>query len=179
MNTALFTYLYQLQKINAAMPRVVIFFGSYLPYALAGVLLLYLFVYKQRAFPFERRLFIVASTLLSSILAYIGILLFRGVLLGTQRPFVTLPDIKPLIDTGQAFASFPSLHTAIFFAAGMFLYFYHKRLGICYLVGAFLIGLARIVAGVHWPLDILVGIGVGALAAFIVRWFTRSIKRNL
>jgi len=179
MNSALFQYFYHLQNINGGVPRLAVFFGSYLPYGLALGLLVYLFAYKAKAFSFQRRLFIVACALLSSILAYVGVLLFRSVSFISQRPFVTMPDIKPLIDTGQAFASFPSLHTAIFFAAGMFLYFYHKRLGIAYLAGALLIGLARMVAGVHWPIDILVGIGVGVLAAFIVRLFTLSIKRNL
>jgi len=179
MNQALFTYFYSLQKINTAVPRIALFLGSYLPYLLALGLFVYLFFYRPKALSFQRRLFVVSSALLSSVLAFVGILLSRSVSVVSQRPFVALPNVKPLIDTGQAFASFPSLHTAIFFAAGMFLYFYHKRLGIVYLICALLIGIARMIAGVHWPLDILVGIGVGVLAAFVVRWFTLSIKRNL
>lgn len=178
MTASLFSYFYQAQKFGAYAPLVIKFFGEYLPYVLVAGLLAYLLFYHSRRFDFKRRLFIVVSALLSSILAYMGVLVLH-VMYISPRPFASLPDIKPLIETGKAIESFPSVHTTVFFAMALFLYFYHKRLGIAYLVGALLIGVARIIAGVHWPSDVAVGALLGMAGALVIRWFTLSIKRNL
>jgi undecaprenyl-diphosphatase len=44
----------------------------------------------------------------------------------------------------------------------------HKKWGIVFFAGAILMGLARIIAGIHWPVDILVGALIGILSAWFV-----------
>lgn len=68
----------------------------------------------------------------------------------------------------NSFASFPSGHAAVFFALATVVLFYNKSVGIFLYICAFIIAIARVVAGVHYSLDIsigaLIGIGVGYLA---------------
>ncbi len=66
-------------------------------------------------------------------------------------------------------ASFPSDHTSGAFAiAFTFLLFGARRLGWAAFVWGVLIAVARVMVGVHYPTDVLGGVGVGAIAALIV-----------
>lgn len=63
--------------------------------------------------------------------------------------------------------SFPSFHATFFSALATSFYFYHKYLAWIYIIGAILIGASRITAGIHWPVDILVGYALGGLIGYI------------
>jgi undecaprenyl-diphosphatase len=83
------------------------------------------------------------------------------------RPFVHHPH-HLLIAHGRD-ASFPSDHTSVAFAIAFALLFFGRRaLGWSTFVVAALIGLARVMVGVHYPSDVLGGAAVGFLAALIV-----------
>jgi membrane-associated phospholipid phosphatase len=109
----------------------------------------------------------------SVILATILFTLFGQVLkriVNVPRPPQVLPEsafnlIGP--DWGQH--SFPSGHAAmIFILAGVFSFTTTKIWLRCLLIGAaFVVALSRIAVGVHWPLDILAGMAIGWLAAWI------------
>ena len=86
------------------------------------------------------------------------------------RPPQVLPDsafnlIGP--DWGQH--SFPSGHAAmIFILAGVFSLTTSRVLLRAVLIGgACVIALSRIVVGVHWPLDVIAGMAIGWLAAWV------------
>jgi undecaprenyl-diphosphatase len=87
----------------------------------------------------------------------------------SPRPFIELSTITPLFTHG-ALDSFPSGHAAFSFALASYLFFHHKILGGVLLVGALIVSLSRVIVGIHWPLDILVGAILGVLVALIV-WF--------
>ena len=77
------------------------------------------------------------------------------------RPFVIL-DITPLIEQSIRY-SLPSNHTAASFAiAGMYLVFLKKHFKLV-LILAFLVAIARVHTGVHYPLDVTVGAIIGIL----------------
>ena len=88
------------------------------------------------------------------------------------RPFVTYPEIIPLIShISSASFAFPSGHASASFAAALLFYKYLSRpLGIA----AFLIAFSRLYLGVHYPMDILTGAAAGAFAA---RLAPRIVKR--
>ena len=76
--------------------------------------------------------------------------------------------------------SFPSDHAAAFFAAGLTLRLLgHRKLGnILMLVGGF-VSVARVMAGVHYPLDVLAGAALGLVTALFIYWLRRPIDRFL
>ncbi len=82
----------------------------------------------------------------------------------SNRPFVGRPAASTLLTYGGP-DSFPSSHASFFFAIAFGLYFYHRRLGDLALLIAVLISLARVIAGLHWPLDIGGGVVLAALVA--------------
>jgi undecaprenyl-diphosphatase len=82
--------------------------------------------------------------------------------------------------------SFPSGHAAFFFALATAVTLFNKkvhpersrRTGIWLFVGAFLISLARIYAGVHYPSDILAGAAVGVFSGWLVWRIFKKYKKN-
>jgi undecaprenyl-diphosphatase len=85
------------------------------------------------------------------------------------RPFVSLGNVKPLVTTPiiENIQSFPSGHALIFFAIAMSVYLSHKKWGIFFFIMATVMGLARIFAGVHWPIDIFAGAIIGIAVGYI------------
>lgn len=65
--------------------------------------------------------------------------------------------------------AFPSGHTAAAFAILGSIGFYFRRNGITIslFLFAFLIGISRIMLGLHWPIDILVGAALGWMCAWL------------
>ncbi|EWH08220.1 phosphoesterase PA-phosphatase-like protein [Catenovulum agarivorans DS-2] len=85
-----------------------------------------------------------------------------------DRPFSVLPE-DSYIQIGRVLemGSFPSGHTmtaAVW--VGLFILFIRQN-WCSYLLGGVLVlaGLSRIMVGAHWPIDVLVGAGVGLLCA--------------
>lgn len=102
---------------------------------------------------------------------------FFDVIVARPRPYAVYSNVTSfnvLVDN----ASFPSLHVAVTFgfATALYLMRYRKLAVICFLLGI-LIGVARIVAGVHYPTDILAGMIVGVLVGLFVHkeaWWLRQ-----
>ncbi|MFA7000257.1 MAG: phosphatase PAP2 family protein [Candidatus Paceibacterota bacterium] len=85
----------------------------------------------------------------------------------TSRPPIALANVTSLfVESGYAF---PSGHATIISALAFAIYFKNKNLGYVFMVVALLIGLARIAAGVHFPIDIMGGYAIGFLVAFLVK----------
>jgi membrane-associated phospholipid phosphatase len=84
--------------------------------------------------------------------------------------------ITPLIDSGGY--SFPSGHTTEVFAlaVAVFFIFHNPFLRMFSLFWAFWIAYTRMALGVHYPLDILGGIIIGSLTAYV---FIKRISKYL
>lgn len=96
---------------------------------------------------------------------FIGLLRFRF------RPFV-MDGINRLIDKASTETSFPSGHTLIAFTLAFSVFWFNKKWGVIFLVGAFIAGLSRVIVGVHYPSDIAAGI----IIAFVL---SLAVKRKL
>lgn len=79
------------------------------------------------------------------------------------RPFVALGEQNNLWVSANA--SFPSGHTTVFFALATIVFFYHKRTGVFFFLGALLIAIARVMVGAHYPIDVIVGGLIGVIIA--------------
>ncbi len=86
------------------------------------------------------------------------------------RPFALLQGVHQYISTSpsESFQSFPSGHTIFFFALATSLFMFNKKLGWWFFAAAFVMGVARVMAGIHWPTDILGGAILGILVGWVV-----------
>ncbi|MCD6320216.1 MAG: phosphatase PAP2 family protein [Candidatus Desulfofervidaceae bacterium] len=101
---------------------------------------------------------------------------------GRPRPLATF---APLIQAGKVYIhnigpalkarSFPSGHTQTAFAVATYLALVFRRAAPIFILIASLVGLARIYAGVHYPLDVLVGAAIGSSFS-IAMWLWREKK---
>ena len=94
------------------------------------------------------------------------------------RPFVTHPDLIPLVDPGDQW-SFPSAHTLTSFAAAVALYCNYHKAGILAILTAAAIAFSRLYACVHYPTDVLAGIVLGILCGIVAVWLTDRIIDRL
>lgn len=145
------------------METIITFFASFLIWILfAGLFVLWIVDGKIKK---EQILHALFSLILAWAVAEIIKALFP-----TTRPFVTNGKF-PLTLTVPGGASFPSGHTAAVFALAVSIWLHKKKLGLWYIVGAVLVGIARILSNVHYPIDILGGAVLGILTSFGVGKF--------
>lgn len=152
-----------------------IFFASYLQYILVAGFLIIACLENS----WQRRVQSIAAGFLSALIG-------RGIIapifyffIDRQRPFVIFPDITSLITHGATNA-FPSGHAMVFFGLAIVMYLLggnFRTWSYIYAIFALLIGIARIFVGVHYPLDIVGGLLVGTLSAWLAMRLIASGKR--
>ncbi len=87
----------------------------------------------------------------------------------TPRPYL-IKQTKVLIKKKKSSSAFPSGHTALFFALGGIFIHFSLPLGILVFICAFLVGLSRLISGLHWPIDILGGAIIGTFVGFFITY---------
>lgn len=105
----------------------------------------------------------------AALLAWIFAQMLKN-LLPTTRPFLLNGEF-PLTFTVHTDNSFPSGHSAVAFSLAVTAWLHNKKLGFFYLAAAFLVGIGRVFANVHYLLDIVVGGLLGSLVAIVVNKF--------
>ncbi len=96
----------------------------------------------------------------------------------TLRPF-QVQDLIPLTATIPGDGAFPSSHTAVAFALSVTILKHDKKVGVLYLIMAGLVGIARIMAHVHYPIDIVGGAILGTVISRLTsgKHFVRLLNR--
>ena len=139
-----------------------VFLARYLPYFLVVAAAYFLLKEKNR-----RRIYAFAIMSLSVILARGVITEIIRFFYHRPRPFSALNSV-PLFGADELTA-FPSGHAAAFFALATALFFLKTGLGKWFFILSFLMVIARVFAGVHWPSDILAGAVIGIISALFIR----------
>lgn len=171
MNTALFYSLHQYAHQSIFHDRVIIFFANTFPYIVVLGAILFLFMHhdvlrsKSPVAEFLRKWKEIVFVFFSAGIAWLLATILK-VIAHTPRPYTLFRDVQPLF-TEHTFA-FPSQHTVFFVAVATSLCLIHKKVGLLFIVFAFLIGIARVAAGVHFPIDILSGFIIGGLISFVL-----------
>lgn len=83
-----------------------------------------------------------------------------------QRPFVADSHVHLLVPH-SADGGMPSHHLVFMAALVATVYYYDKRSATFFAVLTLITGMARVVAGIHYPTDILVGAVIGAAIVYI------------
>ena len=84
----------------------------------------------------------------------------------TVRPFV-LDGTIPMVIMPGTDGAFPSAHAAAAFALGTTIWLHDKKVGAIFLIAAFIVGVARVVGNVHYPIDIIGGAVIGVVVTFL------------
>lgn len=145
------------------------FFAEYLTYFLPLILLAVWFYSEKTKKPAIRAFFAV-------ILAWPILATTIGHLINRARPFES-GGVQELI-FHRPTVSFPSDHAAALFAVAMSFWFSGaKKLSYLMFTIAILVSFFRVATGIHWPTDILGGLVIGLLSAWIIRLFDRHLDR--
>lgn len=160
LNTTIFNSLRSLAQGPALLRDFGVVVADYLPY-----LMVLLFLGLIATDEGKRKRFILLACALIAMVISRGIITeWMHVLITSPRPFAAL-GFQPLVpESGN---SFPSGHAAFLFALSGSLFPYKKSWSIVFSLLSLANGVARVAVGVHWPTDILAGILVGYLGAFI------------
>ncbi len=161
-NLFLFQIFNQAAGQNKALDFLIIFLAKYLIFI---IIIFLAFFWLAR--PQYRSLIF-----LSFCSAVLGVVFnfFIGQIYYHPRPFVALSYAKTLL-THSADASFPSDHTTFLLSLAL-IFVYNKKifhLGLVLFGVGLLVGLARVISGLHWPFDI-VGSAVVSLLASVLVW---------
>jgi undecaprenyl-diphosphatase len=137
-----------------------IYFAKYLAYLLGLSIFLFLLV------SFKKYWSMIVKALMAGILARFGIVELIRYFFPRPRPFLE-ENVNLLVDKINQ-PAFPSGHAAFFFALSFIVFLYNKKAGLLFFVASCLICLGRVIVGVHWPSDILVGAMVGLFSGWLV-----------
>jgi undecaprenyl-diphosphatase len=193
MNQAILASLFNLTGKSALLDDIIILFGSYWEYAVVVSLILYL-LYSRRRDPAKsssddrrasktRAAKNVGWAIVAAMIARLGIVNIIRFFYVKDRPFV-FEEFTPLLDH-VANASFPSGHAAFFMAIAVYFLLVstrigglarEKKFGWFLFASAVLISVARVTAGIHWPLDILAGWAIGFLVALCI-WYLANKRK--
>lgn len=121
---------------------------------------------------------LVQATLVSALVCTVLIHTAKAGFNSLRPPAVLSPEILDVIGPAYRRHGFPSGHTATAFVmAGLLtraVRGWYNRLAV--LLGAVFIGWSRVAVGVHWPVDVLAGAGIGLVSAFIGLRLTDRVR---
>ena len=163
MDLIIFNYINQFALRWIWLDTIGIFFAYFFEYVLVICLFLYLFI------NFKKRWKAISAAFISAILARFVIVNLIRLFWQRQRPFLE-NNVNLLVNYFNHYKepSFPSGHTAFYFALATVIFYKNKIIGSLLFIGAFLICLGRVFIGIHWPSDILAGAVIGILVGWLV-----------
>ena len=85
----------------------------------------------------------------------------------TLRPFVLNgKEVEVMLKPSDG--AFPSEHTTLAFALATTIFMHDRKIGWIYLIAAAAVGISRVLANVHYPIDILGGAFLGTIVAVVI-----------
>lgn len=141
--------------------------------AMGSALVFFIREYKHHPKLFFRE---VSITAITTFIAW-GISAILKVIVAAPRPFVE-QGIENIFMV-QPYTSFPSGHATMFFALATAIFLYNRRNGLLLYSFATVIVIARVIAGIHYPIDVIAGALIGIVVAFVAhRLLSKVLKNN-
>ena len=154
-----------------SMNTLVSFIAQYL-FLASPILVLYAWVIRNKKEQVFQWMYFMLTILLAGLFGYIG-----GQLYFHVRPFI-VTGIVPLF-SHAADNSFPSDHTLLTAAIASGLWGISQRISILAWFIAVLVGVARVIAGVHWPIDIIGSIAMAIFAGVVSLVITKFVHTSV
>ncbi len=120
-------------------------------------------IYLLVTLGFSNIIFLKFTFVPLAVLVFVTLLRY---IVNAKRPY-ELYDYEPVVNKKTKGKSFPSRHTACAFIIAMAFLYIQLELGIIMLVLAVLIGLTRILSGVHFIRDVIGGALIGIIPGII------------
>jgi undecaprenyl-diphosphatase len=153
------------------MNAVVVFVGKYLIFVVALMAVVFTLFSERTVRNKIVRLAVLAFAMALLLAWVVGLLYYH------TRPFV-VNDVRPLIPH-QPDSGFPSDHTLLAMTASAVVFVYSRQVGLLLGVMTLIIGAARVIAKLHYPVDVLGGIAI-AIASTGIAWIAlRKLGRGL
>ncbi len=176
INQQLFLKLNAIAGRRKVVDKIVIFFARDIIFVLLFCLsVLFAVSLKQHTlFQSKDMLFLFLLGMLTWVVALGAKVIFNSLRpysfyqVSDPRKLKARQKVKMLLLKKDQSRAFPSGHTALFFALGTAMFCWLPWIGGLILMAGTFVGIARIVAGLHWPVDILGGAVLGWLLSFIL-----------
>ncbi len=154
------------------MNTIIVFAAQYLIYAIGIAVLLYFFLFLQKA---EQKTFVLIYVL--GIVTALILVKVAGSIYYNPRPFID-GNFTPLLPHSPT-NGFPSNHTVAAVLMSALLWQYNRRLAGLLFITACIIGVARVLAKVHHIEDIVGGIIIALLAVSLVHLAIKLITNRV
>ena len=184
MSNTIFLSLYSLAHQTSFFDELVVFCARYLQYFAILFLLIYLIYHYVGEFDYRQPFLLIKTKIKEILMAFSPAIIswiiaeILKIIIKYPRPFILFENtVQPLFIHGRM-DSFPSGHAMFFGALAMSVYFIHKRLGRIYFLIALVIGLARVITGIHFPIDILAGYLFGILITLIFELLIKNYREK-
>ncbi|MDQ3245093.1 MAG: phosphatase PAP2 family protein [bacterium] len=179
MNEQIFYFFYSFAHRSEFGDSLIVFVAHTLPYFVIILAMFFLLMHhevfsdKEPVKAFLQKWREIIFSFFTSIFAWFMAYVLK-ILIHHPRPFLALPDVQALLTESDY--SFPSGHATFYIALAFSIYLIHKKAGSVFIIFALFIGIARISAGVHYPLDILGGFVLGILVAYsLKKYFFKKV----
>ena len=172
LDTQFFYLLNNLAGQSEFFDNAIVFLASDFRYVLAALFAAFILLSQYSKL---RKLQIIFVATLSSGIAYFGVTELMRFLYHRPRPFSVLDNVQQLLSSNEW--SFPSGHATFFFALATAVYLYNKKWGIGFFIATILMTASRVVAGIHYPSDIIGGALIGIAVACAVFYLVRKIPQ--
>jgi membrane-associated phospholipid phosphatase len=168
-----FLFLHHIALDNPQFNKIIYFiaekFDTYV--LILAFFVLFFFVYQSIEHTSWKRFHFLMKEAIRIVVSVVSAWGFSYIIkniLKAPRPYLRYPnEVTKLFDYG-GFDSFPSGHATLFMALGVMIYLHHRRAGIIFIIFAIFISLARVIAGVHFPIDIFIGWLIGGGISYFV-----------
>ena len=141
---------------------LLIFSAQYLPFLI--VIVAILFMAKLEILLWRSAVALLFS---ASVIAFVTDKILNLIVF-SPRPFV-IKDVVPLFPH-LADNGFPSEHVLFAMVIASVVFVYNRKLGVALGILALIVGLARVAANVHHPIDVIGGIVIAVTSTFCAHW---------
>ncbi len=162
LDQIIFEKLNQYVEKSKMIDSFAVFFGHWSGFVLSGILFYLL------AIDFSGNWEMFYKAVLAGFLSRFIFAFFIYRFFPKKRPFIENP-VKLLLNP-RFTASFPSGHASFFFAISMVVYFFNPMLGKIFFLTSSLMGVSRVIGGVHWPIDVVFGAILGTFCGWLIAW---------